>query len=70
MSQSVQLKVRLPIEIKAWLISQAAINRSSQSSEVVRALRERMQILSSATRLDMDEQSIDVVSHREDVFND
>lgn len=70
MSQGVQLKVRLPIEIKAWLISQSAMNCSSQSSEVVRALRERMQLLSSATPVDVDQKSINAVSHNNDVVHD
>jgi hypothetical protein len=37
-----ELKVHLPVEVKNWL-EQAAENASSQSSEVVRSLRERMQ---------------------------
>jgi hypothetical protein len=34
--------VRLPADVKVWLATQSAENASSQSSEVVRALRERM----------------------------
>lgn len=37
-----QLKIRLPSEVKQWLEQQVTENRSSQSSEVVRAVRERM----------------------------
>lgn len=35
--------LRLPADVKAWLIEQAKMNASSQNSEVVRAIRERMQ---------------------------
>ena len=34
--------IRLPKDVKNWLLEQAAENASSQSSEIVRALRERM----------------------------
>jgi hypothetical protein len=37
-----KLIVRLPIDVKDWLARQSAENASSQSSEVVRAVRERM----------------------------
>lgn len=37
-----ELKVRLPRDVKEWLIEQVAENASSQSSEIVRAVRERM----------------------------
>lgn len=37
-----QLKIRLPNDLKAWLEEQAKINESTQNSEVVRAIRERM----------------------------
>lgn len=42
MSNIVQMKVRVPTDVKQWLQMQATLNRSSQSSEIVRALRERM----------------------------
>ncbi|HED4877396.1 TPA: Arc family DNA-binding protein [Stenotrophomonas maltophilia] len=38
-----QVKFRLPVELKAWVEQQAAKNRSSMTSEVVRAIRERME---------------------------
>lgn len=38
-----QLKINLPVEIKAWLEEKAKINGSSQYSEVIRAIRERME---------------------------
>lgn len=38
-----QLRIRLPPDIKAWLTAEAARNGASQNSEIVRALRERME---------------------------
>lgn len=35
-------QLRLPDDLKKWLENQSAKNGSSQNSEVVRALRERM----------------------------
>ncbi|RMC35350.1 Arc family DNA-binding protein [Paracoccus alkanivorans] len=35
--------LRLPVDVKAWLAEQAAKNGSSQNSEVIRAVRERME---------------------------
>lgn len=35
--------VRLPVDVKAWLKSQADYHQSSQTSEIVRAIRERME---------------------------
>lgn len=37
-----KLMVRLPHDVKAWLSAQAERNQSSQNSEVIRAIRERM----------------------------
>jgi hypothetical protein len=37
-----RLTIRLPEAIKRWLAAEAARNATSQASEVVRALRERM----------------------------
>ena len=37
------LQLRLPTELKAWIAAQAAKNASSQNSEIVRAVRERME---------------------------
>jgi hypothetical protein len=37
-----KIAVRLPRDMKDWLVEQAAENASSQTSEIVRAVRERM----------------------------
>jgi hypothetical protein len=37
-----QMVIRVPLDLKAFVKAQAARNGSSQNSEVVRALRERM----------------------------
>lgn len=37
------LQLRLPNELKAWIAVQANKNASSQNSEIVRAVRERME---------------------------
>jgi hypothetical protein len=39
---TVQILVRLPVEIKIWLEMEAARNRASQNSEIVRTLRARI----------------------------
>lgn len=36
-----QIKLRLPQDLKQWVGQQAELNRSTQNSEVVRAVRER-----------------------------
>jgi hypothetical protein len=36
------LTLRVPSDIKAWLVEQAACNLSTQNSEIVRALRAQM----------------------------
>jgi Arc-like DNA binding domain len=36
------LLVRVPVEIRTWLRAQSRRNASSQNSEIVRAVRERM----------------------------
>ena len=38
-----QLPIRFPADVKAWLSDQARLNGSSQNSEVIRAVRERME---------------------------
>jgi predicted HicB family RNase H-like nuclease len=38
-----QLTLRLPSRIKRWLAREAVQNASSQNSEIIRALRERME---------------------------
>lgn len=40
-----QFKIAIPLEIKRWLAIQAAKNMRSQSSEILVAIRERMQRL-------------------------
>ncbi len=37
-----QLPLRLPEQLKTWIWEQANLNGSSQNSEVIRAIRERM----------------------------
>ena len=41
--QEFELKVRLRRDVKHWLVDQAAVNANTQTSEVVRAVRVRMQ---------------------------
>ncbi len=36
------MQLRLPVDLKAWIAAQATQNASSQNSEIVRAVRERM----------------------------
>ena len=36
------LQLRLPSDLKDWVVAQAAANSSSQNSEIIRAIRERM----------------------------
>ena len=36
------LQLRLPPDLKDWISAEAAANVSSQNSEVIRAIRERM----------------------------
>lgn len=42
--------LRLPTEMKAWLADQAQRNGSSQNSEIIRAVRERMERMREAGR--------------------
>ena len=37
------VQLRLPSDLKAWIAAQAEQNASSQNSEIVRAVRERME---------------------------
>ena len=46
-----KIVVRLPRDVKNWLVEQAAENASSQTSEIVRAVRERMQRVPEAAAL-------------------
>lgn len=41
--------IRFPADVKAWLAAQAEKNGSSQNSEVIRAVRERMERAETAT---------------------
>lgn len=41
--------VRLPADVKAFIASQAARNGSSQNSEIVRCIRDRMDETKTAT---------------------
>lgn len=38
-----RIMVRFPSDVKTWLEQQASYNASSQASEVVRSVRERME---------------------------
>lgn len=55
--QQCQLKIRIPPDAKAFIEAEARENASSQNSEIVRAIRERMKAkgagpLQRAPRLD------------------
>ncbi|GJD69915.1 hypothetical protein [Methylobacterium gnaphalii] len=43
------MKVRLPPDLKAFVVGQATRNSSTQNSEIVRAIRERMERTKPAT---------------------
>jgi len=45
------LQLRLPSELKDWIAEQAVANASSQNSEIIRAIRERMDRSTSATAM-------------------
>lgn len=47
--QNIQVAIRFPADVKAWLTDQARLNGSSQNSEVIRAVRERMERAETAT---------------------
>jgi predicted HicB family RNase H-like nuclease len=38
-----RLMVRLPSEVKAWLLQEATKNGASQNSEIIRSIRARME---------------------------
>lgn len=42
MDTGVQFKVRLPADVRYWIIEQARHNGASQNSEIIRCIRERM----------------------------
>lgn len=42
------MQLRLPHDLKLWIAAQAAKNTNSQNSEVVRAIRERMERVTAA----------------------
>jgi len=46
--QSANVLVRLPPEVKEWLVAEAARNCASHNSEIVRALREKMERVEAA----------------------
>jgi predicted HicB family RNase H-like nuclease len=48
MASNIQFQMRLPPELKDWIAAQAAANASSQNSEIIRAIRERMARLDEA----------------------
>lgn len=41
-AKSPQVAIRVPPDLKQWLKEEAVRNQSSQNSEIIRALRERM----------------------------
>lgn len=41
--QTVQYKMKLPVDVKAWLAEQSAKNLRSQSNEIILAIREKME---------------------------
>jgi hypothetical protein len=41
-SETKQVPIRFPVDVKVWIEEQARINRSSQNSEVIRAIRAAM----------------------------
>lgn len=43
MTETKQLPIRFPKDVKAWIEEQAQLNGSSQNSEVIRAIRDRME---------------------------
>lgn len=45
-----QLKVRIPRDLHSWIKQEAATNRSTISSEVVRAIRERHDRVTQMTK--------------------
>jgi hypothetical protein len=40
--ESVVISVRVPLDVKTWLAVQAKRNISSQTAEIIRTLRDRM----------------------------
>ncbi|WP_155936620.1 Arc family DNA-binding protein [Mesorhizobium ciceri] len=49
MSDRTALQLRLPQDVKAFIEAQATRNASSQNSEIVRCIRERMDQTKTAT---------------------
>lgn len=43
MSEKTAIVMRFPQDVKAWLQAQAELHGSSQNSETIRAIRERME---------------------------
>lgn len=42
------LQLRLPEDLKAWIEAQAKKNGSSQNSEIIRAVRDRMETVTAS----------------------
>lgn len=40
--ESVVISLRVPVDVKTWLAAQAKRNISSQTAEIIRTLRDRM----------------------------
>lgn len=49
------LPIRLPDDVKSWIEAEAAKNSCSQNSEIIRAIRERMERLQRVARHDRGE---------------
>lgn len=43
MASSQRILVRLPTDVRAWLLTQCERNASHQTAEIVRSVRERME---------------------------
>lgn len=44
----IQLQLRLPPDLKEWIADQAKKNASSQNSEIIRAVRDRIERMTEA----------------------
>lgn len=50
MEEIKQVPIRVPADLKAWLRSEATKHRSSMNSEIIRAVRERMEKVEESTQ--------------------
>ena len=41
-SEPVKMLIRVPADVKAWLVAKSRENCSPQSSEIIRSIRQRM----------------------------